>query len=163
MKSAERIRNRRNSIFPRLQFRIFCYFPLFRHLFFSFGVHQTRANNPANNQQNIAPTTLIENPHSIIFRNNIFASLASLIVAMHSAPNVDRGETSTNDEPTLMLSAIASESPPPICSTNFVAVGKNAGSTTPEVLLYVETIPVKKAITPLILFGEAMRASNAVN
>ena len=50
-----------------------------------------------------------------------------------------------------MLRAIPSAFPPPICSANFVAVGRKAGKTTPEVLLYVEIIPVIKAMIPFML------------
>src|SRR5687768_14554089 len=68
---------------------------------------------------------------------------------MQSAPRVDSGEVSTRNAATLIEEAIAIGSPPFIFSIRPGMVGRNAGSTTPVELLYVETRPVTKAITPV--------------
>src|SRR5438874_7734398 len=81
---------------------------------------------------------------------------------MHNAPSVDSGDTSTRDDPTLMLRATASGSPPPTLWTSPDTVGRNAGNTTPDVLLYREIAPVTHAITPLSVSGDASRASRSV-
>src|SRR5262245_51246362 len=96
---------------------------------------QARAISPAKSWQKIAPTTAIVNPQIKSRRNKTFDSAGSLTAATHSAPSVESGDTSTSADPTLMLSATASGSPPPSCSTSFGAVGRKAGSTTPDVLL----------------------------
>ncbi len=54
---------------------------------------------------------------------------------MQSAPIVESGDTSTRWPPTLIADAIATGSPPPSRSIRPGTVGRNAGSTTPEVLL----------------------------
>ncbi len=54
---------------------------------------------------------------------------------MQSAPIVESGETSTKWDPTFIDEAIASASPPPSLSISPGTVGKNAGRTTPDVLL----------------------------
>ena len=51
-------------------------------------------------------------------RNSTRASAMSATAATHRAPNVDSGDTSTSDPPTLMLSATASRSPPPTFATS---------------------------------------------
>ena len=67
---------------------------------------------------------------------------------MHKAPRVDSGEMSTIDEPTLMLRAIASALPPFICSTNFVAVGKNGP----------DGVDVASAVAALVYYEKDTRA-----
>ena len=59
---------------------------------------------------------------------------------MQSAPIVDNGETSTRWEPMFMDIAIAIGSAPPSRSDSPGTMGRNAGRTTPEVLLYTEMI-----------------------
>src|SRR5688572_5383195 len=99
----------------------------------------------------MAATTAIDTPQTISCRNSVRASCGSATAATHSAPSVDRGETSTIDDPTLMLSATAIGSPPPTCATTAGTVGRNAGSTTPDVLLQIEMSPVTKAMVPLMV------------
>ena len=52
-----------------------------------------------------------------------------------SAPRVERAETSTRCVPTFIDEAMASGATPPTCSARPGTVGRNAGSTTPDVLL----------------------------
>src|SRR5688572_10346242 len=105
----------------------------------------------------------MESPQISSCRNNVRASAGSDTAATHSAPNVDNGDTSTMAAPTLMLSATASGSPPPTFSTRPGTVGRNAGSTTPAVLLQLEINPVTNATTPFSDAGLARRASIDVN
>ena len=78
---------------------------------------------------------VIDSPQISIFRKSSRASSAWLSAATQIAPIVDSGETSTSEDPTLILSATARGSPPPTCCTSPGAVGRNVGSTTPDVLL----------------------------
>jgi hypothetical protein len=55
--------------------------------------------------------------------------------ATHSAPIVERGETSTRWPPMFIADAIASGLAPPNCSARPGTIGRKAGKTTPEVLL----------------------------
>src|SRR5262245_19245136 len=80
---------------------------------------------------------------------------------MHRAPMVERGETSTRCEPTLMEKAIDFGSAPKR-SARLGTVGRNAGNTTPEVLLYVEMSPVTKAIMAVTVALVANFANNSV-
>src|SRR5262245_7732650 len=64
---------------------------------------------------------------------------------------VESGEPSTKCPATIIDQETARGSPPPSFSINFGTVGKKAGRTTPEVLLYIETSPVTNPITPLIV------------
>src|SRR6185369_9085092 len=100
------------------------------------------AKNRMKNWQNSAPITLIDRPHTSIFLNRARASSPEGIAAMHRAPIVESGETSTTAAPTLMLMATCSGSPPPSFATTPGTAGRNAGYTTPEVELYVEMRPV---------------------
>src|SRR5688500_10519896 len=101
-------------------------------------MRQRFENHPAKRWQSSAPATVIERPQISIFRKRSRAAAASLTAATHKAPTVDSGETSTRADPTLMLSATASGSPPPTCVTSPGAVGRKVGRTTPEVLLALE-------------------------
>ena len=56
--------------------------------------------------------------------------------------------------------ATATGSPPPSCSTKPGAVGRNAGSTTPDVLLYTEITAVTNATAPVTVSGVAIRAGH---
>src|SRR5688572_30366619 len=85
------------------------------------------ANQPIANWQNSAPTSVIANPQSSIFRKTTRPSLELGNAAMQSAPMVDSGDTSTIAAPTLMLSAISSGLPPPSFSTSPGTAGRNAG------------------------------------
>jgi hypothetical protein len=78
---------------------------------------------------------VIENPQISIFRKRSRDCVGSGTAATQSAPMVDKGETSTTDAPTFRLSATASGSPPPTLDTRPGTMGKNVGSTTPDVLL----------------------------
>src|SRR6187401_3867890 len=100
-----------------------------------------------------AATRHIDRPQIKSWRNSTRAAVWSATAATQSAPSVDSGETSTIDEPTLMLSATASGSPPPTRSTSALMVGRNAGRTTPDVLLQLEISAVMNAIVPLIVAG----------
>ena len=109
-----------------------------------------------NNWQNMAPTTDIASPQVSSWRNRRLGSSVAGSAAMHSAPSVEMGDTSTSAAPTLMLSATSSALPPPSFSINPGTAGKNVGYTTPEVELYVEMAPVTKAIMPFTLPGLAI-------
>src|SRR3954447_1856766 len=100
-----------------------------------------------------APTTLIDSPHSSSWRNSVRASAGSVTVATHRAPSVDSGDTSTSAEPTLMLRATASGSPPPTFWTRPGTAGRKVGSTTPDVLLQLEINPVTNATVPFSVAG----------
>src|SRR5688572_28765690 len=97
---------------------------------------QSRANTPARNPQSTAPTTVIDSPQISSFRNRSRAATGATTAATHNAPSVDRGDTSTSADPMLIESATASGSPPPTWLTRLGTIGRNAGRTTPSVLLY---------------------------
>src|SRR5262245_36913259 len=69
-------------------------------------------STPKNNQHTNAPTTLIERPQAIKRLNNFLRSSLAAALAMHKAPRVDSGETSTRWAPTLIDEAIAMGFPP---------------------------------------------------
>ena len=54
---------------------------------------------------------------------------------MQSAPIVESGETSTRCDPTFIENAMETGSAPPSLWARPGTVGRNAGSTTPDVLL----------------------------
>src|SRR5262245_56178577 len=90
-------------------------------------------------------------------RSSVAGALATQI-----APMVQGGAPSTRWPATTIDQEIASGSPPPSLSTNPGTVGKKAGNTTPDVLLYIETIPVISPMIPLIVFTVANLASKAL-
>src|SRR5262249_6769686 len=96
---------------------------------------QPSHSSPKNTQQTSAPITLMERPQIISLLNKAFRFSDTAAFAMHSAPSVESGETSTRCAPTFTDDAIAIASPPPISRINPGMVGMKAGSTTPEELL----------------------------
>src|SRR6476620_11709877 len=102
----------------------------------------------------MAPTMLIDSPQMSSCRNSTRASATSATAATHRAPNVDSGDTSTSDPPTLTLNATARRSPPPTFATSPGTAGRNVGNTTPVVLLQLEINPVTNATTPFTLLGD---------
>src|ERR1051325_8190753 len=85
-------------------------------------------------QQITAPTSVIESPHHSNWLNSFLASTSFGSAAMQSAPIVESGERSTRCPPTYIDAAIESGSAPRRCARPGT-VGRNAGSTTPDVLL----------------------------
>ena len=81
---------------------------------------------------------------------------------MHNAPMVESGETSTRCPPMFIEVAIAIGSAPSRAAKPGT-VGRNAGSTTPDVLLYTEIAPVRKAMNPVMVPLVEKRASRSVN
>src|SRR5204863_2406786 len=69
---------------------------------------------PKNTQQTKAPTTLIESPQIISLLKSDLRSTDAAAFAIHRAPSVERGETSTRCAPTFTECAIAIGFPPPI-------------------------------------------------
>src|SRR5437660_10560732 len=104
-----------------------------------------------------APTTVIERPHIITLLNSSLRSVAGGADAMHNAPIVESGDESTRWPPTMIDRAILSGSAPPSCSTSLGTIGRKAGRTTPDVLLYTDTPPVSAAMIGVIVRGVAMR------
>src|SRR5262245_38842906 len=105
---------------------------------------------------------VMERPQARNWRKSTPAAAGSSIAATHSAPIVERGETSTSALPTLMLNETARGSAPGRRATSAGTAGRNAGRTTPEVLLHVEMTPVTKATTPLTVPGVLKRAMSAL-
>src|SRR5262245_6746353 len=108
----------------------------------------TRARGYPNiSQHSTAPTTVIERPHANSLLNNPCGSTPAGTPARQRAPVVESGDKSTRCEPRFIADATAIGSSPPSRSTMPGTVGRNAGSTTPDVLLYTETTPVTNATT----------------
>ena len=83
----------------------------------------------------IAPTTVIDSPQASSLLKTLRTFSAGRDAAMQSAPVVESGDRSTRCAPMFIDAAIATGSPPPSRSIRPGIVGRNAGSTTPEVLL----------------------------
>ena len=65
--------------------------------------------------------------------------------ARNNAPVVESDERSTRLAPTFIENAMRRGSSPPSRSARSGTIGRNAGSTTPDVLLYTEIAPVTNA------------------
>src|SRR5262245_15305262 len=85
----------------------------------------------------------------------------SEIPARHIAPVVESGDMSTRCAPTFIDEATLNGSPPRR-ATSPGTVGRNAGRTTADVLLYTEISPVTNAITPVNVPDVASLASKSV-
>jgi hypothetical protein len=118
------------------------------------------ASHPGQQLTQHRPATAIDRRHASSTRKSGFASDGSVTAATQSAPSVEKGETSTSDDPTLIDSAAASGSPPPTSRTRPGTVGRKAARTTPEVLLSHEIAPVTKAMTTFSVAGVASRAKS---
>ena len=84
------------------------------------------------------PTTVIANPQISSWKKTCRDLDGSVTPARQIAPIVEMGETSTREDPTLIERAMANGLPPPRFSINEGIVGRKAGITTPDVLLYAE-------------------------
>src|SRR5829696_2081134 len=73
--------------------------------------------------------------------------------ARHSAPMVESGDTSTRWPPMFMDEAMARALAPGRAAASPGTMGRNAGSTTPEVLLYTETTAVSSETTNVTVLG----------
>src|SRR4029453_14201658 len=85
--------------------------------------HHDRANNA---QQTSAPTSVIPSPQTSSLLNSARVSSEAGAAAMHNAPIVESGETSTRWPPTFIDVAIASGATP-FCEANPGTIGRNAG------------------------------------
>src|SRR5262245_15265806 len=103
----------------------------------------------------------MDRPHA---RSLLYVGLTcagSEIPARHIAPVVESGDMSTRCAPTFIDEATLNGSPPRR-ATSPGTVGRNAGSTTADVLLYTEINPVTNAMTPVSEPGDASLASRSV-
>ena len=82
------------------------------------------------------PSAAISLAHAAVTSvSNCITSDAAFASQKTKAPVVESGETSTRCAPTINYQATGSTSPPPSRATRPGTVGRNAGSTTPDVLL----------------------------
>jgi hypothetical protein len=95
---------------------------------------EKQESHPKTIQHKNAPTTIIESPQASNWLNNNRLASPAGIEAMHSAPMVDSGETSTKCPAMFIVSASPNPEANPSFATSPGTNGKNAGSTTPEVL-----------------------------
>ena len=86
-------------------------------------------------QHSAAPTNAIEKPHASNVLNRARTSVGGGVAARNSAPTVDSDDRSTRLAPTFIDHAIGSGESPPRRSAIPGTIGRNAGSTTPDVLL----------------------------
>src|SRR5690606_38766032 len=94
---------------------------------------QVVRNDPRRNART-APTMDIERPQaSSLLKRPLSPSPPA--PATHSAPMVDSGEASTRWPPMFMAMAIASALEPGSAAASPGTIGRNAGRTTPDVLL----------------------------
>src|SRR5688572_9487748 len=108
---------------------------------------------PNNTQHSAAPTTAIESPQIRSPLKSARVSLPAGAPARKRAPTVDSDERSTRLAPMFIDQAIGSGGRLPTRCANSGTIGRKAGNTTPEVLLYTDTTPVPKATTGAIVAG----------
>ncbi len=83
--------------------------------------------------------------------------------ARNRAPTVDSAERSTSPPPTVIDHARLTGSTAPTCCARSGTIGRNAGITTPDVLLYTDIRPVPNAIVGTTVSEVEMPASPLVN
>ena len=66
--------------------------------------------------------------------------------ARNKAPTVESADRSTKPPPTVIDHAMCTGSTAPSCCARSGTIGRNAGITTPDVLLYTDISPVPNAM-----------------
>src|SRR6188474_1420754 len=117
---------------------------------------------PKRIQHRRAPTAAIDSPQTSNPLKSARVLLPGGAPARKSAPTVESDDRSTRLAPMFIDHAIGSGGRLPTRWARSGTIGRNAGSTTPDVLLYTDTMPVPNATTGAIVAGVETLARPAV-